>query len=132
MIGTILERAGRDADAIGRYAAAAEHAPESVEAHLRLADAYSRTARADEALLHYRQVLEIAPGSVAGRFGEAMALVRLGRHGEARGRFAAGRERHPDQLAFAIALARLLAASPDAGVRNGPGPSAWRRPWSRP
>ena len=118
-IGTILERAGRDQEAIGRYAAAAEHAPESVEAHLRLADAYSRTGRVGEALPRYRRVLAVAPDSVAGRFGEAMALVRLGRHREARDRFAAAQERHPDQPAFAIALARLLAASPDAGVRNG-------------
>jgi len=124
MMGTLFERAGRDAEAVARYAAAAEHAPESVEAHLRLADAYSRTARVDDALLHYRRVLEAAPDSVAGRFGEAMALVRLGRHREARDRFAAARERHPDQSVFAMALARLLAASPDAGVRNGPGAAA--------
>ncbi len=124
MLGTILERAGRDAEAMGRYAAAAEHAPESVEAQLRLADAYSRAARLDEALAHYRRVLEVSPDSVAGRFGEAMALVRLGRHREARDRFAAARERHPDQPVLAMALARLLAASPDPGVRNGPGAAA--------
>ena len=119
-IGTLLERAGRDAEAIERYAAAAEQAPESIEALLRLADAYTRTGRADAALPHYRQVLAVAPDAVAGRFGEAMALVHLGRHREARDRLAAASERHPDQPAFAIALARLLAASPDAGVRNGP------------
>ncbi len=117
MIGTLFERAGRDAEATARYAAA-EHAPESVEAHLRLADAYSRAARVDEALPHYRRVLEAAPDTVAGRFGEAMALARLGRHREARDRLAAARERHPDQPVFAMALARLLAASPDAGVRT--------------
>ncbi len=119
VVGTILERAGRDAEAIGRYASAAEQAPESIEAHLRLADAYSRASRVNEALSHYRQVLAFAPDSVAARFGEAMALARLGRHREARDRFGAAHERHPDQPAFANALARLLAASPDAGVRNG-------------
>ena len=119
VIGTILERAGRDADAIGRYAAAAERAPESIEAHLRLADAYSRAARVDEALSHYQRMLAFVPDSIAGRFGEALALARLGRHREARDRFAAAHERHPDQPAFANALARLLAASPDSGVRNG-------------
>ena len=124
MLGTLFERAGRDADAIARYAAATELAPESVEAQLRLADAYGRTARADEALAHYRRVLEVSPDSVAGRFGEAMALVRLGRHREARDRFAAARERHPDQPVLAMALARLLAASPDPGVRNGPAAAA--------
>ena len=124
MVGTLFERAGRDAEAMGRYAAAAELAPESVEAHLRLADAYSRAGRMNEAFRHYGQLLELAPDTVAGRFGEAMALVRLGRHREARDRFAAARERHPDQPAFAMALARLLAASPDAGVRNGPGAAA--------
>lgn len=117
--GTIFERAGRDAEATERYAAAAEHAPESVEAHLRLADALARTGRANEALPHYERVLAIAPASVAGRFGEALALVRLGRHREARDRFAAARERHPGQPVFTNALARLLAASPDPGVRDG-------------
>ena len=120
MLGTLFERAGRDAEAMARYVAAAELAPESVEAQLRLADAYSRAARGDEALARYRRVLDVSPDSVAGRFGEAMALVRLGRHREARDRLAAAQARHPDQPAFAIALARLLAASPDAGVRNGP------------
>ena len=120
VIGTLFERAGRDAEAAERYAAAAEHAPESVEAHLRLADALGRMDRADEALPHYGRVLAVAPESVAGRFGEAVALVRLGRHREARDRFAAARERHPDQPVFANALARLLAASPDPGVRDGP------------
>ena len=124
MLGTLFERAGRDAEAIARYAAATELAPESVEAQLRLADGYSRTARAGEALAHYRRVLEVSPDAVAGRFGEAMALVRLGRHREARDRFAAARERHPDQPVLAMALARLLAASPDPGVRSGPAAAA--------
>jgi hypothetical protein len=46
-------------------------------------------------------------------------LVRLGRHSEARDQLRDGMERHPEQPAFARALARLLASAPDDRVRDG-------------
>ena len=52
-------------------------------------------------------------------FGYAMGLVRVGRHQDARARLDAGMRAFPEQLGFAHALARLLAAAPDAGVRDG-------------
>ena len=48
-----------------------------------------------------------------------MALVGLRRYGEARDRLHAGMERHPGEPAFALALARLLAAAPVDAVRDG-------------
>ena len=48
-----------------------------------------------------------------------MALVRLRRFQEARDRLADGVKTYPDQPGFAHALARLLAAAPDARVRDG-------------
>ena len=49
-----------------------------------------------------------------------MALVRLGRYREARQALGAAIERYPAEPSFRHALARLLAAAPDAGVRDGP------------
>ena len=117
--GTLLERAGRDAEAIERFTAAAARNPASPEIQLRLADALRRTGRFEASLEPYRRVIVGLGQAADARFGEAMALVRLGRHREARSRLADGARVHPDQPAFPIALARLLAASPDAGVRDG-------------
>jgi tetratricopeptide (TPR) repeat protein len=118
-MGTLLERGGRDREAIDRYTAAVTHDSNSREAHLRLADALRRTGRVDASLSSYRRVIELEPNGVAARFGEAMALVRLGRHPEARQRLNVAMDLHPEHPAFATALARLLAASPDDRVRDG-------------
>ena len=115
VIGTLLERSGRDTEAINRYTAAVNHDASLTAAHLRLGDALRRTGRFEAALPHYRQI----QGEQA-RFGEAMALVRLGRYREARQALGAAMERYPAEPSFRHALARLLAAAPDAGVRDGP------------
>ena len=119
VMGTLLERAGRDAEAIERLTTAAARDAGSLETQLRLANALRRTGEFEASLEPYRRVIESAPEAADARFGEAMALVRLGRDREARTRLADATRLHPDQPAFAVALARLLAASSDAGVRNG-------------
>ena len=118
-IGAILERAGRDGEAVDHYLAAVEYDPESPATRRRLADAMLRTGRPESALSHYLRVIEIDPDAEEARFGEAMALVRLNRHREARQRLLDAMSHHPGQPAFANALARLLAASPDPRVRDG-------------
>jgi cytochrome c-type biogenesis protein CcmH/NrfG len=49
-----------------------------------------------------------------------MGLVRLGRYREAAASLQEASRLHPDQPGLAHALARLLAASPDDAVRDGP------------
>ena len=115
LLGTLLERNGRDAEAIERFRAAARYDETLGAARLRLADALRRNGRFEEALSHYGQTGE---GDQA-RFGEAMALVRLGRYAEARTRLRDAMVRHPEQPGFAHALARVLAAAPDGRVRDG-------------
>ncbi|MXZ73379.1 MAG: tetratricopeptide repeat protein [Acidobacteria bacterium] len=118
-MGTLLERSGRYEEAIDRYTAAVTHDPNLSEAHLRLADVLRRTDRLDASLASYEQVLALEPRSREARFGEAMALVRLARHLEALERLRSAAGLYPDESAFPLAAARLLAASPDPGVRNG-------------
>ncbi len=118
-VGTLYERSGRDRDAIDRYTRAVTHDPGHAEAHLRLADTLRRNDRLEASLTPYRRVLEIEPDWKEARFGEAMALVRLARYPEALRRLRAAMDLHPGEPAFPLAIARLLAASPDPQGRDG-------------
>ena len=114
-IGAVREAGGRVEEAIGHYTLAASDSPGGGEAHFRLAEALRRSGRAAASLAYYEQV----PHRRDARFGEVLALVKLGRYREARDRLLVGVDRHPWEPAFAIALARLLAAAPDDTIRDG-------------
>jgi tetratricopeptide (TPR) repeat protein len=90
-----------------------------VPAQLELANALRRAGRPGDSLQYYRQVLDARPAESSARFGYAMALVQLRRYREARDWLASAATQFPDQAGFAHALARLLAAAPDASVRDG-------------
>ncbi len=113
-LGTIFERAGRDDAAISHYTAAVTRDPTAAQAYLRLADALRRTGSLDASLDGYQEVEHREEA----RFGEIMALARLGRFAEARARVTVAIERYPRQPAFGHAMARILAAGDD-DVRDG-------------
>jgi tetratricopeptide (TPR) repeat protein len=118
-LGVLMASSGRDKEAIERFSAAVRYEPSYVEARLKLAAILRRTGRVQESLSQYGQVIEIDPRVVDASFGYAMALVLLGRYQEACNRLTDGMKAYPDQPGFAHALARLLAAAPDARVRDG-------------
>lgn len=118
-IGIVSEAAGRDREAIDAFVAAVRSDPASVEARMSLADALRRSGRMEASLPHYADIIKADPAASQARFGYAMALVRLKRFQEARNRLADAVKTFPDQPGFAHALARLLAAAPDARVRDG-------------
>ena len=115
VLGTILERSGRDNEAIARFAAATTQDPNLSVAHLHLADALRRTGQLERAITSYAPVLDREEA----RFGTAMALVKLTRYQEATEQLVEAMTRYPEQPAFSIALARLLAAAPVDELRNG-------------
>jgi tetratricopeptide (TPR) repeat protein len=104
-------------------AASFEHAlqvePTYVEPRLQLAHLLRRTGRSPAALPHYLKVLELDSRVPEARFGYAMALVDVGRFADARDQLIQGGQMFPDQPGFSLALARILAAAPDASVRDG-------------
>ena len=114
-IGSLLEGSGRAAEAADYFRWAAEDGADGDEAAFRLAQILRRTGRPEASLSHYGRTIERSDA----RFGLALALVQLGRFSEARDRLRAGLELHPWEPAFSLALARLLAAAPDAAVRDG-------------
>jgi tetratricopeptide (TPR) repeat protein len=93
--------------------------PSYVEPRLQLAHLLRRTGQSAASIAHYRQVLDLDPRIADARFGYAMALVDIGRFAEARDQLTQGTQMFPDRPGFVFALARILAAAPDATVRNG-------------
>jgi tetratricopeptide (TPR) repeat protein len=118
-LGILFEADGRDDEAVEAFARAVEAEPAAIEAHLSLADALRRSGRVEASLPHYAEALRLDPNAAQAQFGTAMALVRLGRYQEARDRLAEGMQMYPDQSGFPHALARVLAAAPDARARDG-------------
>lgn len=118
-LGVLAAMAGRDASAIAYFTEVVKLEPDYAPAHLMLADTLRRTAQVDASLVEYREVLRIDPKIAEGRFGTAIALVRLDRFADATATLQEGISLHPDDLRFSHALARLLAAAADATVRDG-------------
>ena len=118
-LGLLLEGSGRLEEALHRFSTAVRHEPSYVEARVRLARLLRRVGRPNEALAEYERVIAANPQGAEAQFGHAMALALLGRYQDARDRLEAGMTRYPDQPMFGKALARLLAAAPDARTRDG-------------
>jgi tetratricopeptide (TPR) repeat protein len=117
--GIVLEAGGHDQEAIDEFSAAVKADNALAEARMSLADSLRRTGRSADSLPHYAEILRTNPAASQAQFGYAMALVRMRRYREARDRLAMAVDTYPDQPGFAHALARLLAAAPDATVRDG-------------
>jgi len=118
-LGVLLSEAGRQQEAIDHFSAALKNQPDYVEARVQLAETLGRTGHADESLAEYAKALDSDPTNTDAAFGRAMTLIRLRRYAEAADRLAEGQTTRPDQPMFGHALARLLAAAPDARVRDG-------------
>lgn len=115
----VAERRGAPELARGHYQRAVELDPTRTEARFELAGALAREGRYGEAAEHYGRVVEAWPDHAGARLAEGTALVLAERHGEARRRFEAALERFPEERRLLLALATLLAASPDPEVRDG-------------
>jgi len=119
-LGALAENGGRDDQARNAYGAAIRIDPDHGPAHMRLGQVERRAGQSQEAIEEYRAAIRINPRDAEARLGQLMALVALGRWAEAKGRMEEAVSALPEQPAFAHALARLLAASPDDTVRDGP------------
>lgn len=114
-----LIQMGREEQALEHCRKSVETDPNFTEAHFQLANLLMRRGRVDEAVPHYGRVVELDPGNAFAHFMGAMALVRTQRWREARLRLQAGLTALPEDTDLMHALARLLAACPDAAIRNG-------------
>lgn len=118
-LGQLFARLGRLGEAREELRGAASYAPTDAAIHYELAEVLSRMERFGEALLHYRLAIEHAPPGEAARLGEARALIALARWEEAVKRLEEAYAAVPTSGPVAYALARFLAASPRADLRDG-------------
>jgi tetratricopeptide (TPR) repeat protein len=118
-LGVLHDEAGAYQLAIGSFSAALASEPGNLDARLGLADAMRRSGQLRRSLVEYERILKVDSGAVAARFGYAAALVRLNRYRDAVTWLAEAMTAHPNELAFARAAARVLAAAPDSSVRDG-------------
>jgi tetratricopeptide (TPR) repeat protein len=118
-LGILLASKGDVQPSVQHLLAAIQYQPNYVEAHIAVADVLRRSGRAGAALPHYRDALAINPRQTVARLGYAMALVQLHRYREARDWLDESVRLFGDRTDLKIALARLLAASPDERTRDG-------------
>jgi tetratricopeptide (TPR) repeat protein len=118
-LGVLHDEAGAYQQAIGSFFDALASEPGSVDARLGLANALRRNGQLERSLSEYERTLKNDSGAVAARFGYAAALVRLNRYRDAGNWFSEAMTLYPNELAFARAAARILAAAPDNSVRDG-------------
>jgi Tfp pilus assembly protein PilF len=118
-LGSSLIKQQRAAEAIPHFEAVLQSTPYDAESRLLLAQALVATGDDWASLEHFRQAAELDPGNVGAVTGGAAALVRLEQFVRAKSVLDAGYGRIPDSGEIAFALARLLAACPEAEVRDG-------------
>jgi tetratricopeptide (TPR) repeat protein len=118
-LGVLLAANGRTADALEHLNEAVRADPAYAEARVRLADVLRQRGRAAESLARYAEAAALDPRATDAPLGYALALVDLHRYREGRDRLLDGMKQYPDRPAFVHALVRLLAAAPDATVRDG-------------
>ncbi len=117
-LGIVLAEDGEDDEAVVHLRRAVTTDPGLNLGHINLGAALQRTGRDEEAIQQYGTLLQLDPANGPARLGQAFSLIRLGRHAAARTQLEEALRVLPDEPAFAHTLARLLAASPDASVRD--------------
>jgi tetratricopeptide (TPR) repeat protein len=118
-LGSTLVEQGRATQAMPHLETVLESTPFDAQAHLLMARALVATGDAWASLEHFKRAAELDPANADAVTGGASALVRVGQYGRAKSVLEAGHGRIPDDGAIAFALARLLAACPEAEVRDG-------------
>ncbi len=118
-LGELLARDGRYGEAIARYEAAVRSRSSYVDARMALADTLSLAGRLADAAEEFERVVEADPASDQAWMGRGVALIQLGRHREARDWLDRAQLVHPGHSLLTNLLLRVLAAAPEARVRDG-------------
>lgn len=117
-MGILLIQAAKEDQAIGHFQQALRLDPGLVAAHFQLANLLMRRRQDADAEREYAIVVSLEPQNVFARLMEAMSAVHAGAYARARRLLEDATAAFPSDADSANALARLLAAAPDAAVRD--------------
>lgn len=106
-------------DSIDHLETAARLLPSNADVARRLAAAYGRAGRLDDAAERYARAASLSPGDPRTHFGRATSLILAGRDAEAARALENGLTPTDNAIPLRHALARLLATSADSAVRDG-------------
>ncbi len=107
MLGRVLQRSGRLAEAAARFEQALRLKPDYAEAYVGLAGGYLDQGHYAQALDCYRRAQELREHFVEALSGEIQVLERLGDYETATHRLRALRKAYPDHLHTILAASRL-------------------------
>lgn len=105
--------------AIAHFQAALAIQPNLAGAHNNLANVLLGKGKTDEAIVHFEQALKLQPGFAEAHNNLANALLQQGRVAEAVTHYQAAVAAVPNHPYLLNNLAWVLAACPDASIRNG-------------
>jgi protein O-mannosyl-transferase len=117
--GFVLAHRGAVDESISYYRRALEIWPEYPDANVNLGNALFAQGKLDEAIGHYRTALRTRPGLLEPHNNLAFALLAQGRPGEAIPELEEALRLDPSSTTALAGLARTLAVSADASIRNG-------------
>ena len=118
-LGIALAARGELARARAEFEASLRIHPRYARALANLGALSVRTGRVDEGIAQLQRALELDPNLSGGQLALGIALEPTGRLGEAAAAYRAALARDPGDRSAALQLARLLAISPDASLRDG-------------
>ena len=118
-LGALLLGGGRYPEALEQFETAVAIRPNYFQARLGLADALRATGQLEGAAQQLDQVIDLDPSFVDAWMARAMTQIQLGQFREARDGLRQGVLIHADHPGLSDLLVRILAAAPDAAVRDG-------------
>ncbi len=120
LLGVLRLAEGRLQDALHHFKRTLAREPEHAGAHHHLGDVLFLSGDYTAAETHYGRASALVPADATARYMRIIAAWQAGEHWAAlRSHIDAARRRFPEQPLFQYLAARLLAAAPDGGVRNG-------------
>ena len=118
-LGMALDDSGRVGEAIAHYQEAVRENPDFAEAYYLLGNDLFRASRIDAAIAAYERALQSRPVYPEVENNMGLALLKEGRPGEAIAHWENALANEPDSVPALNDLAWVLAAFPDASIRNG-------------
>ena len=118
-LGLALARKGRLDEAIPQFQQALKIRPDYVDARVNLGNVLLQKGRLDEAISQYQEALQIDPDNGDAQNNIGNVLLQMGKADEAIAHFRKALQLEPANPGFQNNLAWLLAACPQASLRNG-------------